>query len=57
MHSLHLVLMMIWKHAFKTDTIWSVSDENLKVKLSKNQATKKRCFSLSDVNKVNARLN
>ena len=37
-----------------TDTIWSVSDENLKVKLNKNQ----RYFRLpSDVNKVKVELN
>ena len=41
-----------------TDTIWSVSEENLKVKLSKNQATKKCYFKLpSDVNKVKVELN
>ena len=41
-----------------TDTIWSVSDENLKVKPNKNQATKKRYFRLpSDVNKVKVELN
>ena len=35
-----------------------MSDENLKVKLSKNQATKKRYFRLpSDVNKVKVELN
>ena len=41
-----------------TDTIWSVSDENLKVKLSNNQVTKKNYFRLpSDVNKVKVELN
>ena len=41
-----------------TDTIWSKSDENLKVKLSKNQATKKHYFRLpSDENKVKVELN
>ena len=41
-----------------TGTIWSVSDENLKVKLSKNQATKKNYFTLpNDVNKIKVELN
>ena len=41
-----------------SDTIWSVSDKNLKAKLSKNRATKKRYFKLpSDVNKLKVELN
>ena len=41
-----------------SDTIWSVFDENLKIKPSKNQATKKRYFRLpSDASKVKVELN
>ena len=40
-----------------TDTIWSVSYENLKVKPSKNRATKKPYFRLpNDVNKIKVEL-
>ena len=60
-HFLHLVLMMIIETCFQnlTDTIWSVSDENLKVKLSKNQVTKSVIsdYQVTDVNKVKVELN